>query len=84
MKRVIGDAFEVAQTVRGNVDKPYIIIGHSMGSVIARLFVETYPQYVDGLILSGTGMYPLWKGLPTVKVLQLITKFMVLRNGLNG
>ncbi|WP_445513195.1 alpha/beta fold hydrolase, partial [Streptococcus pneumoniae] len=74
MKRVIGDAFEVAQTVRGNVDKPYIIIGHSMGSVIARLFVETYPQYVDGLILSGTGMYPLWKGLPTVKVLQLITK----------
>ncbi|WP_394348859.1 alpha/beta hydrolase [Ectopseudomonas mendocina] len=23
MKRVIGDAFEVAQTVRGNVDKPY-------------------------------------------------------------
>ncbi len=74
MKRVIGDAFEVAQTVRGNVDKPYIIIGHSMGSVIARLFVETYPQYVDGLILSGTGMYSLWKGLPTVKVLQLITK----------
>lgn len=47
---------------------------HPMGSVIARLFVETYPQYVDGLILSGTGMYPLWKGLPTVKVLQLITK----------
>lgn len=47
MKRVIGDAFEVAQTVRGNV---------------------------DGLILSGTGMYSLWKGLPTVKVLQLITK----------
>ena len=40
MKRVIGDAFEVAQTVRGNVDKPYIIIGHSMGSVIARLFVQ--------------------------------------------
>ncbi len=38
------------------------------------MFVETYPQYVDGLILSGTGMYPLWKGLPTVKVLQLITK----------
>ena len=55
-----------------------------MGSVIARLFVETYPQYVDGLILSGTGMYSLWKGLPTVKVLQLITKFMVLRNELNG
>lgn len=45
-----------------------------MGSIIARLFVETYPKYVDGLVLSGTGMYPLWKGLPTVKALQIIKK----------
>ncbi|CDR24478.1 alpha/beta fold hydrolase [Staphylococcus schweitzeri] len=74
MKQVISDAIEVAQTVRGNVDKPYIIIGHSMGSIIARFFVETYPKYVDGLVLSGTGMYPLWKGLPTVKILKIITK----------
>lgn len=74
MKQVISDAIEVAQTVRGNVDKPYIIIGHSMGSIIARFFVETYPKYVDGLVLSGTGMYPLWKGLPTVKTLKIITK----------
>lgn len=74
MKQVISDAFEVAQTVRGNVDKPYIIIGHSMGSIIARFFVETYPKYVDGLVLSGTGMYTMWKGLPTVKTLKIITK----------
>lgn len=74
MKQVISDAIEVAQTVRGNVDKPYIIIGHSMGSIIARFFVETYPKYVDGLVLSGTGMYTKWKGLPTVKTLKIITK----------
>lgn len=46
--------------------------------------METYPKYVDGLVLSGTGMYPLWKGLPTVKALQIIKKFMELTNVLNG
>jgi alpha-beta hydrolase superfamily lysophospholipase len=24
---------------------PYIVLGHSMGSIIARLFVETYPNF---------------------------------------
>ena len=40
MKRVIGDAFEVAQTVRGNVDKPYIIIRTFNRIRLARLFVK--------------------------------------------
>ena len=42
----------------------YIIIGHSMGSIIARLFVEKYPDIAQGLILTGTGMFPKWKGVP--------------------
>ena len=28
-----------------------------MGSIIARLFVETYPNFANGLILTGTGQY---------------------------
>ena len=27
----------------------------------ARLFVETYPNFANGLILTGTGQYPKWK-----------------------
>lgn len=35
-----------------------------MGSIIARLFVEKYPDIAQGLILTGTGLYPKWKGIP--------------------
>ena len=32
-----------------------------MGSIIARSFVEKYPDIAQGLILTGTGMFPKWK-----------------------
>ncbi len=34
---------------------PIILMGHSMGSFIARLFVEKHPHAVDGVIIHGTG-----------------------------
>lgn len=37
---------------------PYFILGHSMGSFLAREFALRYSQDMDGLILSGTGHYP--------------------------
>ncbi len=33
---------------------PYFLLGHSMGSFIARLFARRFGQQLDGLILSGT------------------------------
>lgn len=33
---------------------PYFLLGHSMGSFIARLFAGRFGQTLDGLILSGT------------------------------
>ncbi len=35
-------------------DTPVYIMGHSMGSIIARHFTAVYPVYIQGLILSGT------------------------------
>lgn len=35
-------------------DVPVILLGHSMGSFIARLYAAKYPQNMNGLILSGT------------------------------
>ena len=35
-------------------DIPYFLLGHSMGSFVARLFAEKYPDSLSGLILSGT------------------------------
>jgi len=37
-----------------NIPKPYIIVGHSYGGDIARLFVSMYPKDIGGLILEDT------------------------------
>ena len=36
-------------------DLPVILLGHSMGSFISRLYVDKYPTAVSGLIIHGTG-----------------------------
>lgn len=37
---------------------PYVMLGHSMGSFLARTFVIKYSDAVNALILSGTGFHP--------------------------
>ena len=39
-------------------DIPYFLLGHSMGSFLARTYLCRYPGTVDGAILSGTGQEP--------------------------
>ena len=39
-------------------DMPFILLGHSMGSFIAREYALRYPEKLDALILSGTGWHP--------------------------
>lgn len=40
---------------------PYILLGLSLGSFIARSFVIAHPGEVDGVILAGTGQSPAWQ-----------------------
>ena len=73
LRIVAQDAEEIARTIYGDFGKlPYIVLGHSMGSIIARRFVEQYPDVADGLILTGTGQFPLWKAIPAAVSLKLI------------
>lgn len=46
--------------VRGCItdDKPYFLLGHSMGSFIAQAYLTTNPKPISGLILSGTNIQP--------------------------
>ena len=38
--------------------RPYFLLGHSMGSFLARTFIIRYPCLLTGCILSGTGQQP--------------------------
>lgn len=83
MHTIAQDAYEIAQTLHSSDSNiPYIILGHSMGSIIARLFVEKYPDVAQGLILTGTGQYPKYKGIPAIISLKLITLICGKRNRL--
>lgn len=39
-------------------DLPYFLLGHSMGSFVARTYLIDYPGTLTGCILSGTGQEP--------------------------
>ncbi len=53
---MVDDLYTVCQYgKRTYPDLPYVLLGHSMGSFLARSFLIRYPQEVDGCILSGTG-----------------------------
>ena len=51
---------------------PVILLGHSMGSFVARLYAEKYPDTIDALVIHGTaGPNPI---LPIGKLLVKILK----------
>ena len=58
-KTVVDDLHAVtvhAKTVYGK--HPYFLFGHSMGSFMARRYLMTFGEELDGAILSGTGFIP--------------------------
>lgn len=59
-KTVVDDLYEVtkyAKETYGN-DKPYFLLGHSMGSFMARRYLMTRGNELTGAIISGTGSQP--------------------------
>lgn len=59
---LVEDLYAVSQEIRAShPGLPLFLLGHSMGSLLARRYVQRFPDAVDGLILSATGGDP---GLP--------------------
>lgn len=55
--RVVEDVFEIVQHYSaGQQVQETILFGHSMGSFIARRFIQLYSDMIDKCILCGTGM----------------------------
>lgn len=56
---LLQDAHDLmSETKKAYPHTPYFLLGHSMGSFLAREFVLRYGPELDGLILSGTGFFP--------------------------
>ena len=54
-KSLVDDVLEINKILRGDYPNlPVFMIGHSMGSFIARHYVTLYGDTIDGLVLSGT------------------------------
>lgn len=52
---VLDDVYRLHQHVRGeHPEVPVYLLGHSMGSFLAQQFLFTFPNAVDGAVLSGT------------------------------
>lgn len=57
--RIVKDAFEVIQLYRLKFsDLPFSLLGHSMGSFIARRYAQLYGSHLDKLICVGTAGDP--------------------------
>ena len=58
-RKIVEDGHAVSDWLRGRFPgAPLVLLGHSMGSFMARDYVMRYPGEPDALILSGTGWYP--------------------------
>jgi alpha-beta hydrolase superfamily lysophospholipase len=67
---VIDDAHYVVKNARSRVkDKPIIVLGHSMGSIIARRYIAKYTALPIGAVIMGT--------LPIYKKAQAIAPLLI-------
>ena len=50
--RTVGDIVEELHTVlaAAAVPGPYLLVGHSLGGLIVRLYGQTYPDQIDGIV----------------------------------
>lgn len=55
-KKVVDDLYTLTKLVKEEYpDTPYFLLGHSMGSFMARRYLYTYGNSLDGAIIMGTG-----------------------------
>ena len=58
-RALVHDLHRVTElTKRKYPDVPYVLMGHSMGSFLARQYVCCYGSELDGAIICGTGYHP--------------------------
>ncbi|MBU3804040.1 MAG: lysophospholipase [Candidatus Cellulosilyticum pullistercoris] len=58
-KTVVDDLHQLTTLIKSKYPGiPYFLLGHSMGSFMARRYIMTYGNELDGAIIMGTGQQP--------------------------
>lgn len=88
------DGYQIVRELRAmlaveNIPPPYVLVGHSLGGTIVKLFARTYPEEIAGVVLVDArhsefavrcrqfGVHRLWYEPPSVL-------FMMARNAMQG
>jgi alpha-beta hydrolase superfamily lysophospholipase len=57
LRAAVAAVWQFTELVRAeNPDLPLIILGHSGGSMIAQMLINTHPEAYDGLVLTGSAL----------------------------
>lgn len=74
-KVLVDDLHELTNLIKKEYPNiPYYLLGHSMGSFIARNYIETYSEDINGVIIVGSG-YKSSLITNTAKIVTNITQF---------
>ncbi|WP_163970491.1 alpha/beta hydrolase [Oceanobacillus halotolerans] len=58
-QKTTNDLIEITKIIRQSYPStPIYLFGHSMGSFLARQYIQTSSHLIDGVILMGTGYFP--------------------------
>ncbi|WP_164668162.1 alpha/beta hydrolase [Virgibacillus doumboii] len=58
-QKTTDDLVKITEQIKQDYrNTPIFLLGHSMGSFLARDYIREYSSTIDGVILSGTGFYP--------------------------
>jgi alpha-beta hydrolase superfamily lysophospholipase len=58
-QKTTDDLFAITQQIKQDYpNTPVFLLGHSMGSFLARHYIQEHSEAIEGVILSGTGFYP--------------------------
>lgn len=80
--KTVNDLHTITNRIKGDhPNTPIILFGHSMGSFLARNYLQRFSKEIDGVILSGTGHFPTLTSLAGKRIAALLppmeeSKFM--------